>query len=66
MTISVPFSALPPEARRAIPGEAKRPRSSSRVTAWKDVPGSWGQCREHGLAFFPRNLNCLFCEVKRG
>jgi hypothetical protein len=59
----IPFSSLPPEVQKQIDPTAKVAiKRKSHTTAWKDVPASWGQCRDHGMAWFPVEAGCVFCE----
>jgi len=34
----------------------------SRTTAWKDIPSSWGTCRPHGMAWYPKEWGCVHCD----
>ena len=31
-------------------------------TGWRDVPTSWGRCQKHGVAWYPMEAGCVFCE----
>lgn len=58
---NIGWDDVPPEVRREL-GMSPPKRTSSRVTAWKDVPSSWGVCRPHGWAWWPKDAGCVHCE----
>ena len=43
-----------------------RTKSNSRITAWKDIPPSWGICKPHGMAWFPKEAGCATCSGMTG
>lgn len=58
--VAVPALVDPP----AVPPPAGRDRP--RTVAWKDVPAGWGQCRDHGAAWWPQSVPCPFCAPELG
>ena len=61
--MGISFQDLPPEVRMRIAAEAALVgKQRQKVTAWKDVPPSWGQCRPHGMVWWPKDAGCVLCE----
>lgn len=59
----ISFEDLPPEVRRRIEAEsAAIGKQRQKVTAWRDVPPSWGVCKEHGWVWWPKDAGCVLCE----
>jgi len=64
---NISFEDLPPEIRARIREEsALVGKQRQRVTAWKDVPASWKQCRPHGFAWMGDAEQCPRCEYPDG
>ncbi len=61
MSDPIPLGDLPAStvARLGL----KVPKSKSgKVASWKDVPSTWGICREHDVTWFPKDYGCMLCE----
>lgn len=58
---NIGWDDLPLAVKREL-GMSPPKRTSSKVTAWKDVPSSWGVCRPHGMAWWPKDAGCVHCE----
>ncbi len=56
------WDEIPEAVRRELGVSGQEKRTSSRVTAWKDIPSSWGQCRPHGMTWWPKSAGCVRCE----
>jgi hypothetical protein len=62
---AIHLSALPARVQAEIlaaRGISPAARTRSRVTAWKDIPASWGICKLHSMAWFPSQALCVMCD----
>jgi len=65
MAAKINFSALPMDVRRELSGKYGIPRSMSKKSppgGWNSIPADWGVCREHGMAWYPKEVKCIFCD----
>jgi len=59
----ISFEDLPIDVRKRIEAEsAVVGKQRQRVTAWKDIPSTWGICRQHGMCWWPKDAGCVLCE----
>lgn len=50
---------IPAEERKKNGIRERKPREK----VVNSIPDSWGQCRPHGVAWFPKRWPCIFCEA---
>lgn len=65
MPARIPWNDLPGGTCRELRGLASiaLPVRNGKHVGWKHVPQSWGQCREHGWAWYPKEAEkCPLCE----
>jgi hypothetical protein len=61
----ISWDDLPADVKRTL-GVRPPKKSSSRVTAWRDIPPGWRQCRPHGWAWMGEVKQCPRCEYPDG
>ena len=66
----IPLSALPADVQKRVCAQAgiavpaKASSGHARTVALKDLPGTWGFCKRHGMAYAPKKIGCAMCDEK--
>jgi len=65
MPAKIDFDALPEAVRKELAGKHGLPAKVSKKVprgGWSSIPDDWGVCREHGMAWYPADAKCIFCD----